>query len=265
MDIDIPGGVLHVEVAGGERGPAMMLLHGFAQDSSTWDGVVAALGSDRRLVLVDLIGHGRSSRHDAAGPYALDRVVESLEIIRRHLGEEAVHLVGYSMGGRIALTYASRYPGSVASLVIESASFGPRDAREREESLARDRALAERLRSSSIERFVEYWETLSVFAGQEHLAEAQRVTRLANDPLALARIVEGCGQGRMDDLLGWACSAPMPLVYFTGARDSRYHALAGVVAGCGVSVIEFDAGHDIHLERPGECTDALRDFHARVG
>jgi pyruvate dehydrogenase E2 component (dihydrolipoamide acetyltransferase) len=102
----------------------VLLLHGFGADLNTWMFTQPALAEGRRVIALDLPGHGGSTKQ-------LDHAdVESLATIVDHalkaLGIERLHLVGHSMGGGIAIAFASREPERVATLtLIASASLGP--------------------------------------------------------------------------------------------------------------------------------------------
>jgi pyruvate dehydrogenase E2 component (dihydrolipoamide acetyltransferase) len=101
----------------------VLLLHGFGADLNTWMFTQPALAEGRRVIALDLPGHGGSTKQ-------LDHAdVESLATIVDHalkaLGIERLHLVGHSMGGGIAIAFASREPERVATLtLIASASLG---------------------------------------------------------------------------------------------------------------------------------------------
>ena len=102
----------------------LLLLHGFGADLNTWMFTQPALAEGRQAVALDLPGHGGSTKQ-------LDRAdAESLAAIVGHtlnaLGIERLHLVGHSMGGGIAISFALREPERVATLtLISSASLGP--------------------------------------------------------------------------------------------------------------------------------------------
>lgn len=108
----------------GRGGVPALLLHGFAGDSLTWQFNFAPLAAHRRVLAVDLPGHGGSTldvgegRIGAFAPW-LVRLLNALEIPR-------VHAVGHSMGGYVALELARHAPERVASLsLIASAGLGP--------------------------------------------------------------------------------------------------------------------------------------------
>src|SRR3954454_18833816 len=103
-----------------------VLLHGFTQTRQSWRRTIAALGGRYRALAPDLPGHGLAAERRPASFAAGTAYV-------RALGGERSTLVGYSMGGRIALNAALALPGSVERLVLVGASPGIADASEREQ------------------------------------------------------------------------------------------------------------------------------------
>jgi 2-succinyl-6-hydroxy-2,4-cyclohexadiene-1-carboxylate synthase len=267
--IELLGDAYHGESFGDERGVPVLFLHGFSQSSLTWHPVVRRMledpaGAGLRLVLLDLIGHGRSDKPARRRPYAMSHVVEVVERLRVELGLGSMHLVGYSLGGRVALAYAVRHPRALRSLVLESASFGPRTRAEARAMRERDRALRRRLRRSTAEEFADWWAATPVLASQSELPqplhEAERAMRRSNDTKALARVVAGAGQGAMPDLWDAAARLPMPVHYLVGEKDERYLAIAAEAeARWGLDVRRFPTGHNVHLESPERYALALLD------
>jgi len=271
--VDLLGHRYHLECHGDPDGETVLFLHGFSQSTRTWYPVVEELlklpgGDGLRLVLLDLIGHGLSDKPSDERPYTLAHMVDVLEALRIRLGGGRVHVVGYSMGGRIALSYAVRDPGSLLSLVLESSAFGPRSAAERAAMSERDRALADRLRRSTPEQFAQWWAQMPVLASQsglpEALREAEAAMRMGNEPRALALMTMGAGQGAMDDLWDAAAHLPVPLTYLVGVRDERYSAIASEAQDAwGLDVRRFPTGHNVHLEEPEEYARVLLGLLAK--
>jgi len=106
---------MYAEAGSGEP---VVLLHGFALDASMWDPQVAALAAEYRVIRYDIRGYGRSSVPD--GPYS---PVEDFHALRSALATGPVHLVGLSMGGRLALRIAALAPNSVRSLTLADAAL----------------------------------------------------------------------------------------------------------------------------------------------
>ena len=102
----------------------VLLLHGFGADLNTWMFTQPALADARQVIALDLPGHGGSAKQlDHADAESLAAIVEHA---LNTLGIERLHLVGHSMGGGIAISFASRKPERVATLtLISSAALGP--------------------------------------------------------------------------------------------------------------------------------------------
>jgi 2-succinyl-6-hydroxy-2,4-cyclohexadiene-1-carboxylate synthase len=282
--IELLGDAYHYEIADigvrSSRAPVpadtVLFLHGFAQSADSWTPVVramadAAVSVPLRLVLLDLIGHGQSAKPHVDAPYQLEHIVEMLDALRTAVAPPTsggrFHVVGYSMGGRIALAYAAEHAASLTSLVLESASFGPRSADERAAFAERDRALAERLRVSTPEEFAAWWAEMPVLADQSALPTevraAEQARRAANDTDALARVTLGAGQAVMPDLYEAVGGMGIPLLYVCGEHDERYSSIAAAAqARWGLDVARFDTGHNVHLASPKEFAELLLGFFA---
>jgi pimeloyl-ACP methyl ester carboxylesterase len=113
-DIDLPGGLRYAYLEGGQGEP-LMLLHGFGANKDSFVRVARFLAPRYRLIVPDNIGFGESS-HLPEADYAPPAQVERLRALAQALGIKRLHLGGSSMGGHIAMTYASLYPTEVASL-----------------------------------------------------------------------------------------------------------------------------------------------------
>ena len=179
-------------------------------------------------------------------------------------------VLGYSMGGRLALHLALAAPDRVAALVLEGASPGIPDQEERRLRRQADDALAARIDREGIAAFVDYWEALPLFASQQRLPgparEALRAARLANAPHGLANSLRGAGAGTQEALHDRLATLPMPVRLIAGEWDEKYRQLAGEMSGripyAGVAIIA-DAGHAAHLEQPQRFAATVREFLER--
>jgi pimeloyl-ACP methyl ester carboxylesterase len=106
--------------------PTIFLLHGFSSTAVVWINVAEALADRYHLVALDQRGHG-ASEWDPQGRYSIDDFVADAREASQQLGLEAFVLVGHSMGGSIAYTYAATHPEDVVRLVIEHAAPRPPD------------------------------------------------------------------------------------------------------------------------------------------
>jgi 2-succinyl-6-hydroxy-2,4-cyclohexadiene-1-carboxylate synthase len=228
--------------------PDVVLLHGFTHTGASWDPVVAALGESYRACAPDIRGHGSAS----------DRVPATIEGVLHDVAAAApgrCALVGYSMGGRIALHAGLGLPGRVDRLVLIGASPGIADASEREARRQSDERLAREIDASTIEEFAARWALTPVLAGQPPaVADAVRADRLRNDPAGLARALRGLGTGALGSVWDRLPEIGMPVALVVGERDEKFRAIAAEMVAAGLKRAEIvvvpGAGHAVHLEAP---------------
>jgi 2-succinyl-6-hydroxy-2,4-cyclohexadiene-1-carboxylate synthase len=225
---------------------AAVLLHGFTLTGRSWDPVIARLPGPAPLAL-DLRGHGaaRDTR-----PIDVPTVVGDVVAA----ASAGATLVGYSLGGRVALRAALDHPGHFGRLVLVGASPGIADPGERAARRAADEALADRAERMTIEAFAREWGSNPVFAGQSAAVRAvAHADRLRNDPRALAAALRGLGPGATEPMWERLDELRLPVTLVAGARDDRYagiaRAMAERIAGAEVVTVA-GTGHAPHLEAP---------------
>lgn len=242
--------------------PVLVLLHGFAQTRRCWGPLAEGLAADRTVVAVDLPGHGGSTR---AADADLDRTVDLLGSTLAGL-DGPLDVLGYSMGGRVALTWMVTDPGRIRRLVTIGATAGITDTSRRAERRDADEERARRVERDGVDGFVEWWLGLPMFAGLPDWARFDEERR-GNSADALAASLRNAGTGSMrplwDDLaaLGRSGGAPA-LLALAGGDDPDYVAHAARLAADtgGRAVTIPGAGHAAHLERPDETLAAVRRF-----
>ena len=258
----------HIEAAG--AGPALLLLHGFSGDRSTWRGLRQNLSRDFQLVCLDILGHGKSDKPASPSSYRMPDLAADIMDLLQQRQITAAHMLGYSMGGRLALYLALRYPGRFASLALESASPGLAEAAKRAQRRRQDEDLADRIEAQGIGWFVDYWESLPLWASQNRLpAEvraAQRRQRLGNDARGLANSLRAMGSGAQPSLWHALPSLTIPTLLLHGELDDKFHrinaAMAEKMPNAQLVCIP-SAGHNTHLENPAAFARALRSFLQR--
>ncbi len=234
--------------------PTVVLLHGFTHTGASWDPVVSALGERYRALAPDIRGHGSAS---ARTPVTLEGVLDDLTA----LAPDRFTLVGYSMGGRIALHAALRLPGRIERLVLIGASPGIADPTEREARLRDDERLADEIEGTSIEAFAQRWAQTPVLAGQPpNVLAAAHADRLRNRPAGLAMALRGLGNAALPSLWEHLGEIRIPVALVVGERDEKFRAIADRMAG-GLAAVEVivvaGAGHAVHLEAPARVASMI--------
>jgi pyruvate dehydrogenase E2 component (dihydrolipoamide acetyltransferase) len=243
----------YVELGEGTSVP-VLLLHGFGADLNTWMFTQPALAEGTRVVALDLPGHGGSSKElpDAGGESLAAIVGKALAA----LGIERMHLVGHSMGGGIASSFALRQPERIATLsLIASASLGAE------------------INAAFIDGFVrasrrrEAVEVLSLLVHDPALVsrtmveDVLRYKRLDGVPATLAKIAaEWFPDGKQrTDLRDAVAQLKIPVQIIWG-RDDRIIPVAhadALAAKLPVHIIE-EVGHLPHMEKAGEVNRLLK-------
>jgi 2-succinyl-6-hydroxy-2,4-cyclohexadiene-1-carboxylate synthase len=204
---------------------------GFMQRGEAWQPVAAALAPRYRVQTLDFATWTFEER--------LDEIPAGGAV------------VGYSMGGRIALHAALRKPRRFHALALIGVSAGVDDRDERSRS---DEALAAWIEQHSIEEVVDRWESQPVFASQPaELRARQRPGRLSHDPRKLAQLLRSAGQGAMPPVWDRLHELRCPVLLIAGERDERYvaaaHRMATHIPHAEVRVVP-GAGHAPQLEQP---------------
>lgn len=245
----------YYETAG--TGTPILLLHGFTGSSTNWRRLMEQLATAYRVIAVDLLGHGKTAVFPHPHRYTMPHVAADLATLLQSLAATPCHLLGYSMGGRLALYLAVHYPHLLHSLILESSSPGLATVAEREARTASDNALADRIEREGIPAFVDYWENIGLFASQKRLETAVRAQlrqqRLQNSPLGLANSLRGMGTGQQPSLWDDLPQLALPTLLIAGELDSKYVAIGRQMAPqlpTAQLAIVPDAGHTVHLEQP---------------
>jgi len=254
-----------IDVGPGDA-PAVLFLHGFAADASCWRPASEALDRRRRVLAVDLPGHGEE-RAVTSTDCTSERAVERLASIMEFLGVSQTTLVGYSMGGRLALAFALAHPQRVDALVLVSASAGLQDPSLRASRVRDDESLATMIETEGIEAFVESWQRLPLFGGLERgpaeRRKAVRRMRLRCSPRGLAASLRGMGTGAQPYFGERLGELQMPALLMAGARDRKFVETAEWmherIAGSHLAVVE-NAGHVVHVEQPERFLQILLTF-----
>lgn len=263
--ITVNGITYHVEMRG--QGVPLVLLHGFAGSAENWHGLMANLQADYRLIAIDILGHGQTDVPTDIERYRMESLACDLAAILNKLDETRVSLLGYSMGGRLALYFAVHYPQFVANLILESSSPGLKTQQERAGRYVKDWHLADNIQARGMAWFVQHWENIGIFKTQKSLStekfETQRQQRLANNPLGLANSLLGMGTGVQPSLWKELANLPMPVMLIAGQLDAKFIRTNRAMAYC-IPHVEVcfvaDAGHNVHLEKPDIFEDSVRSF-----
>lgn len=217
---DSAGVSIHYDTAGpdSDAAPLVVFIHGYTRSAADWVGspIWNTLATDHRVVALDTRGHGRSDKPVGAEHYG-DACIEDILRLLDHLGAERADLVGYSMGGGIALRTATLQPDRVRRIVVGGFGWDPEFDKTQDATVARVTA---DLRSG--EGFAELFRAMEVPGRDPFTADdveaMERETFAVAPPEVWASAFEGT--------LAWnytreqleAC--PVPALFIAGDLDA---------------------------------------------
>ncbi|WP_397539730.1 2-succinyl-6-hydroxy-2,4-cyclohexadiene-1-carboxylate synthase [Rummeliibacillus pycnus] len=248
---------VHYQIINPQSEKTLVFLHGFTGSTKTWDPVIQSFQGAYRIITVDLIGHGITDAPYSAQRYSMEEQVELLREFFEARRIPSFTLIGYSMGGRVAIAFAMKYANMVEQLILESSSPGLLTTEERADRRKSDYLLADHIEKDGIEAFINHWENIPLFDSQKGLPDttkqAIRKERLDQREIGLANSLRGMGTGQQPSYWEELQSFTKPVLIITGQLDEKFEQKAYAMKKrfqCCENVIVPNVGHAIHVENP---------------
>lgn len=254
-----------------ERIP-VLFLHGFTGCLSDWRFIEGKIPKQFTSILIDLLGHGKSSSPENSNLYSQDNHVKYILKAADYLQLEKFVIVGYSMGGRLAVSFAVQYPKRITALVLESASFGIEDDVERKNRIRDDRKLAEMIEKIGINDFINYWYSIPLFNTLKKLPSKKiegllQKRKVSNNKMGLKNSLIGFSPGEMRYLVPKLKNIDSPVLFIAGEEDKKYVEIGNKVIGefqsSELNIVK-NCGHNVHFENPEEFLKLLSSFLSNI-
>jgi pimeloyl-ACP methyl ester carboxylesterase len=253
---------IHYEISG--AGPCLALIHGFADNLNFWYEQVPEFSRRYRTLTYDVRGFGRTERVD--GPYAIDVFAEDLHELLNALGIDATCLLGFSMGGRIALEFALTHPEMTTGLILANSGVetSPRPEMEKHRRIMRS-VLAEGNLETLSTMLTKGSFSPGFSSRDPETFRSCKAIRMQNDPSDYLAIMEAVDR---------ALDAPvdlsrleLPVLLIAGEHDalmgrSIAERMKEAIADAELKVLP--TGHASALEAPEEFNRVVLDFMARL-
>ena len=255
---------MNIEIHGDGGKPYLLLVHGLLSSRAQWRPNLRALSAVSTPVVVELLGHGRSSSPAAAEAYSVAAYVRRFEALRERLGVDGWFICGQSFGAGLTIRYALEHPGRVVGQVFTNTMSGLSPAaRERlPERMARFDAVARGGREAlkalpfhprpSKRLPPEIWEDLVADAdllSPPAVAEALRTT---SPELSVAADLDRIS---------------VPTLLVNGTRETAFQPLRDLAARAipGLAIVDLDGGHSVNLDQAEAFNAAVVSFIQRHG
>ncbi len=255
------------QTVGVPHNPPLLFLHGFLGSGEDWRPIAEQLAADFYCLLPDLPGHGRFAPPLLpATPLTFSGLADELIRWLDQMQLAKVHLVGYSMGGRLGLFTAVHHPHRFASLVLEGASPGLNSEQARQERARLDDERAADLLASGIETFVTQWYEMALFRTlkkQPDLLTRTLEKRKQNNGRWMAKIISDLSPGRQLPLWDKLAHLHLPVLLLAGELDPTYSQLIQqmqpLMPQAAAKTVPH-SGHNVHLENPQQFIELVAPF-----
>jgi len=239
------------------KGNAVVLLHGFLENSAMWNEIANILSKRNRIICIDLLGHGQSG--NLGYIHSMEDQAQMVKAVLNHLRLRKYVFVGHSMGGYVALAFAKLFPESVKGLCLMNSPALP-DSEEKK--LSRDRAI--KAVKQNHKTFVRIAIPM-LFAEKNREIFLKEIEQITKEALQLS------SQGIIAALEGMKIrknqtsiykTANFPIQMVIGKQDPAldYDSLINQTKNTKVKVIEFPDGHMSHVENKEKLIKNLSDF-----
>jgi 2-succinyl-6-hydroxy-2,4-cyclohexadiene-1-carboxylate synthase len=245
----------------------IVLLHGFTGSANDWQDSAIRLDKRFNKIAMDLIGHGKTSSPSDLNFYLIESIIEQIEEILNHYDLKEIILCGYSMGGRVAVSFAVSKPNLVTGLILESSSTGIKNKNERAKRKNNDEELASFILNNSIEDFAAKWLDQEIFGTIRRFSNEKikmiKLEKMKNSRTGLANSLRGFGTGVMPYLGNELIRLKFPVLLITGGLDEKFtqinQSLRKLFPSAKHKIIST-AGHNTHLEEPKKFVEAVNKF-----
>lgn len=262
---------LHYQLSGSQNPqfPWLLLLHGFLGQKEDWNVIITQLPKTWTCLSIDLPGHGLCRPLDDPH-YPYPEVVKFLsQVVQTIVPPKApLHVLGYSMGGRLALGLASHLPHRFKSLILESAHPGLKNQSQRNQRIEADEAIAQKMKVQNFAHFLKTWYSNPMFGKnfEDHKTVLIK-SRLSTSPHFAAKALRGYGLGTQPYFLPFLQTTKLPILYIAGKEDLKFSKIAQDLApqnqAMQVTCIPV-SGHNVHLQNPSLFSRHIIQFLAQI-
>ncbi len=233
----------------------IIFLHGFTGSATDWQFIFKSIPDNFIPIGLDIIGHGKTSKPNSKKHYSCNAIIGQLDSIISKLNSTKIILCGYSMGGRIALSYVLKYPKNIVGLILESSTAGIESKKEKNKRIILDQLVADKLKKERMKSFIEFWYNQPIFRSLKKIKGFNKIKtkRLKNNSIGLSNILTEFSAGTMPNYWGKLNRINCPTLLIAGNKDKKYveinSKMKKMIKISTLKVVK-NAGHNVHLEKP---------------
>lgn len=241
---------LYKQQQGCSNKPTLVFLHGFLGSSSDWNESIDLLKNDFHCISIDLPGHGASVAISSPLKGGFNHCHHLIKDMLDSLNVKNYVLIGYSLGGRIALDYArTQNDARLSALILESSQIGLRNEDDKERRYMEDHSWAKKFATQNMIETLYEWYDQDVFSDLSDRKKEMIINkRASNYGVPLAHMLLATSLGKQQDALSYLQQTDLPIYYCVGSKDKKYKKISAQLKQLKhVNTVEFEhAGHNIH-------------------
>ena len=242
----------------------VLFLHGFSGSSNCWKSIRKEINAP--TIAMDIPGHNKSYFLNLNEDYTYKDFRTELFLILNKLNVKKVHLLGYSMGGRLAISFAQKYPETVKSLILESSSLGLVSMEEKEIQTKQDNNLISKI-NNSMDRFVSHWKENLLFDKQEsrnlNAYNELNNNRLKHNKHQLSKSLLSFSKSNMPAFIEAFSTFDCPVFLINGKDDTKYIKINRDMMKIHKKSKQFiinNSSHNVHLENTDSFIDTVNNI-----
>lgn len=244
---------------------AIIFLHGFTGSAYDWHFIFDKLPHNFFPAAIDLIGHGETESPEDQSQYMCSAIVHHINSITDQLGINKFIIVGYSMGGRAALSFSLKHPEKIIASILESTTAGIEEMPAKKERVELDLLFADKIRTEGIESFVEFWFDTPLFESLKKLPnyEQEKNKRNQNSVIGLTNTLAAFSTGLMTSYWDRLSALTFPVLLVSGQLDNKYTKINNLMQSKFPNAEHINVpwcGHNVHIEKPELFTKFVIDF-----
>ena len=241
-------------------------LHGFTGTHQNWTTTIKGL--KKASYTIDLPGHGKSLFLKQNAKYTFDDWSDDFNNLLNYLKLDKINLCGYSMGGRLAISFAKKHPNKINSLILESTSFGLKNKEDRNKRIKSEKVILDNILNNFNKAMIE-WSNKPLFSSQKIRNKTewdkQLNQRLMHKKRQLSKSLKVFSLGKMNYYRSDIKKFTFPIIIINGFEDKKFIEIGKDLLSLNRNskhYIVSESNHNIHMENNNEFVKILRkNYH----
>ena len=241
-------------------------LHGFTGTQQNWTTTIKGL--KKPSYAIDLPGHGKSLFLKQNTKYTFDDWCDDFNQLLEYLNLNKINLCGYSMGGRLAISFAKKHPNKINSLFLESTSFGLKNEEDRNKRIKSDKVISDNILNNFNKTMIE-WSYKPLFSSQKIRNKTewdeQLNHRLMHKKRQLSKSLKVFSLGKMNYYRNDIINFTFPIIIINGSEDKKFIEIGKDLLSLNRNsklYIVPESNHNIHMENNNEFVKILKkNYH----